>query len=369
MATMTPKSIVDAKGDLIAASANDTPARLAVGANGETLVADSSTSTGLRYTNATNQNPVINSAFDNWQRGTSIAGSLTAYGADRWKIYTSNTNTTMSRQSVGDTTNLPIIRYCARVGRNASNATTSNIHAIYGMETSDAIRFAGQTVTYSFYARAGANYSSASSGLTMAISTGTGTDESPTSYTGNVEQTTAITLTTTWQRFTTTKTLAAGATEIGLWAYYAPTGTAGANDYFEITGVQLDVGSVALPFRRFSATLQGELSACERYFQAYTPATVYSYYGIGCYNNTTLAYIAMKTKTTMRTAPTAAFSAANTFLANQNGAKAVSAVAADQLSPDFAGIVFTTATATAGGAAIVQSNNTTSSYIQLSAEL
>jgi hypothetical protein len=42
-------NIVDAKGDLIAASAADTPARLAVGNNGETLVADSSTSTGLRW--------------------------------------------------------------------------------------------------------------------------------------------------------------------------------------------------------------------------------------------------------------------------------------------------------------------------------
>ena len=42
-------AIVDAKGDLIAASAADTPARLAVGANGETLVADSSTATGLKY--------------------------------------------------------------------------------------------------------------------------------------------------------------------------------------------------------------------------------------------------------------------------------------------------------------------------------
>jgi len=49
MATMTPKSLVDAKGDLITATANDTPARLAVGNNGETLVADSSTSTGLKW--------------------------------------------------------------------------------------------------------------------------------------------------------------------------------------------------------------------------------------------------------------------------------------------------------------------------------
>jgi hypothetical protein len=51
MATMTPKSIVDAKGDLIAASANDTPARLAVGTNGQTIVANSSASTGLAYSN------------------------------------------------------------------------------------------------------------------------------------------------------------------------------------------------------------------------------------------------------------------------------------------------------------------------------
>jgi hypothetical protein len=47
-------SIVDAKGDLISATGNDTPARLAVGANGETLVADSSTSTGLKWALAPN---------------------------------------------------------------------------------------------------------------------------------------------------------------------------------------------------------------------------------------------------------------------------------------------------------------------------
>ncbi len=49
MGTMTPKSLVDAKGDLVTATADNTPARLAVGANGETLVADSSQSTGLKW--------------------------------------------------------------------------------------------------------------------------------------------------------------------------------------------------------------------------------------------------------------------------------------------------------------------------------
>jgi hypothetical protein len=40
---------VDAKGDLIAATAADTPARLAVGTNGQVLTADSTTATGLKY--------------------------------------------------------------------------------------------------------------------------------------------------------------------------------------------------------------------------------------------------------------------------------------------------------------------------------
>ena len=42
-------AIVDAKGDLIAATANDTPARLGVGTNGQILTADSTAATGLAW--------------------------------------------------------------------------------------------------------------------------------------------------------------------------------------------------------------------------------------------------------------------------------------------------------------------------------
>ena len=42
-------TIFDAKADLLTATANDTPARLAVGANDTVLTADSSTATGLKW--------------------------------------------------------------------------------------------------------------------------------------------------------------------------------------------------------------------------------------------------------------------------------------------------------------------------------
>lgn len=48
-----PKTIVDAKGDLIAATAADTVDRLAVGTNGQVLTADSTASTGLAWATPT----------------------------------------------------------------------------------------------------------------------------------------------------------------------------------------------------------------------------------------------------------------------------------------------------------------------------
>lgn len=44
-----PKSLVDAKGDLIVATGNDTPARLPVGSNGQVLTADSGESAGVKW--------------------------------------------------------------------------------------------------------------------------------------------------------------------------------------------------------------------------------------------------------------------------------------------------------------------------------
>ena len=273
----TANSPLTAKGDLFTYST--APARLAVGLDGEQIVADSSTSTGLRYQGSTaaGRNFFINGGMDVWQRGTSIAVTTSAYTSDRWQGYRAVAGSTVSRQVTGDTTNLPFIQYCARVQRDSGNTATNTIYLGTSIETINSIPLAGKTVTLSFYARAGANYSTASNGLSVLLRSGTGTDQNviTAGYTGstNVISDTA-TLTTTWQRFSYTATIATTATEVGLQLSNLPVGTAGAADYYEVTGVQLEVGSVATQFSRTGGSIQGELAACQRYYEkSFTQAT------------------------------------------------------------------------------------------------
>jgi hypothetical protein len=216
---------------------------------------------------------------------------------------------TVSRQVTGDTTNLPFIQYAQRVQRDSGNTSTGIIYSLQNFESINSIPFAGKTVTYSFYARAGANYSAASSALLYSVNTGTGTDQNLLNgYTGQATPIlTTVTLTTTWQRFTATAALSSSATQIGVAFSYTPVGTAGANDYFEVTGVQLEVGSVATPFHTYAATIQGELAACQRYYYR-TPtgaaqASTYMRHGSGAAFETTRAGIQVQLPVPLRVLP------------------------------------------------------------------
>ena len=380
--SVDPLVILDAKGDLISATAADTPARLAVGNDGETLVANSAASVGLSYSATPSaSNPVLNSAFQVWQRGTSIslAASTTpaVYTTDRWQTYTgANQATTISRQATGDTTNLPNIQYCVRFQRDSGQTGTGAYYFNQNFETINSISYAGKTVTLSFYARKGANYSEATSIVNATLYSGTGTDQSVLvgGFTGAASPISQnATLTTTWQRFTYTGAVAATATQLAIFFNWAPTGTAGAADYLEVTGVQIDVGSVALPFRTNGGTLQGELAACQRYYyRAVTPENAYGAFGTGLGRSATTVYGLIPLPVPMRITPTSIeFSTVRV----DDGSASTGSATAITINSNFTSrnlgaldMTFSSGTTQFRGY-VIEANNSTAAYVAFSAEL
>jgi hypothetical protein len=133
---------------------------------------------------AAGKNAVINGGMDIWQRGTSFAGTtLGAYGADRWGYYRGGAvgGATWTRQSSG----LTGFQYSLRAQRNSGDTSTQYVGIWQGIETINSIPYAGKTVTVSFYAKCGANYSASANGLGLNLVTGTGTDEPPFNFTGS----------------------------------------------------------------------------------------------------------------------------------------------------------------------------------------
>jgi hypothetical protein len=267
------------------------------------------------------RNNVINGGMDIWQRGTTFSNPNAVYTADRWLTTRyGGTGWTVSQTTAGS--GLPQIQYALRVQSN-SGSTAGGTYVLQSIETANSLPFSGQTVTLSFYARIGALYSGASS-TSMTIQTGTGTDQSL--YSGFTGQATALTiapgsggqpaLTTSWQRYsaTTSSAIASTVTQLGISLLTGGTGTAGATDYFDVTGVQLEIGSTATAFSRAGGTIQGELAACQRYYETsfdlgQTPASNSSQYGemlVSSVNGgfSTNTYVAQSFTTKKRSTPT-----------------------------------------------------------------
>ena len=255
---------ITAKGDLIVGTGSATFDNLAAGSNGETLVADSSATTGLRWQGdyAAGKNKIINGDMGVWQRGTTIntVSGADTFFADRFvgRGDAPSGTPVVTRQTFTPGT-APVSGY---EGQYFLRYTTGgNVSMAISQKIEDVRTLAGQTITVSFWAK-----TSTAKTFTILLRQAFGSGGS-----ADVDQSASYTTTTSWQRFTQTFTLGSlsgktiGTNSFLLLqpvAYSSQTG----NFDVDLWGVQVEAGSVATALQTATGTIQGELAACQRYF-------------------------------------------------------------------------------------------------------
>jgi len=295
------ESIVDAKGDLLVGTADNTVDNLSPGTNGQFLTANSATTTGLEWTTpASTGNAIINGAMAIAQRGAGSGTGSGRYPVDRFFIeYGAGTYTT-ERATDGP---INVSPYSLKV--TATTPGTRNAadyyQLIHNLEGKNVMQFSfgssgASTITISFWVKSsvtGSYSGTLSSGsnlkcfaFTYTISSANTWERKTVTIPGDtaggagaypINNTTGLRLrlslgngtdydassTGSWLT-ETNKTSVAGS--VG-WAQ-----TSGAT--FFLTGVQLEAGPTATPFRGNANTIQGELAACQRYYERIGTGTI-----------------------------------------------------------------------------------------------
>lgn len=304
----TTNYAIAAKGDLLAGTAADTLQAVTVGVNGSTLVADSTATPGVAWTGAEiGKNILINGNVVINERGntTSTLTTSAKFAADRFFARRSSGSSGAQYERL-TSTSLTAFPNAIRIQRNSTNAATDTLILGQTVETLNTRPLQGKTVTFSFWARKGADYTGASDALLVRVYTGTGTDQTGlgSGYTGTATPISqSATLTTSWQRFSYTATLATDVTQLQATLQYVPVGTASTNDYFDATGFQLEVGSVATPFALAGGgQYERELALCRRYYERWTSSSGYMRFGNGYATGATTAKITIHFKVRKRAA-------------------------------------------------------------------
>jgi hypothetical protein len=319
----TAKSTLTTKGDIYAATAASTPERLAVGNSGDTLVADSSTATGLRYNPAANKNYLINGGFAIAQRGTSFtstgsANNNDAYTLDRWYILSDGNDAIDVTQ---DTTTVPTN------GEFAIALDVETVNKKFGIatiiENKDVIGLVGNTVTFSFKAKVSATtkldnvkaaivaWSGTADTVTSDIISAWGAEGTNPTLIANATYENSpvnLNLTTSYATYSVSAAVDTASTQnliLFIWSDVTDT-TAG--DFVYIAESKLELGSVATPFVYAGGTFQGELAACQRYLPA-----VYGLYGVGFSVTVNIARFPAYFVTEARTEPTGISGSASDF--------------------------------------------------------
>ena len=137
---------------------------------------------------------------------------------------------------------------------------------------------------------------------------------------------------------------------------------------FEITGVQLEVGSVATDFEHRS--FAQELQLCKRYYNRFTAGTAYSLFADGSATGSTEAVFRFQYPVRMRSAPTFA-SGGNIALWTVDTVKTITngTITIGSAGFDTCQLAAYSSGMTAGDVVMLMANNATTAYIEFIAEL
>jgi hypothetical protein len=220
---------------------------------------------------AAGKNKIINGAFNVWQRGTSFNTTGLFFGPDRFKTFSySGSSATISQQTFTPGT-APVAGYESQYFCRVSSTNTQNL-LLQNIE--DARTFAGQTITVSFWAKS-ATATSVSVGFEQNF--GSGGSTSVFASMGSVS------VTTSWARYSVSYAIPSISgktvgTSSYLQIYFASTTL---NNNLDFWGIQAEVGSTATPFQTATGTIQGELAACQRYYERMTSQSSNARFGAG----------------------------------------------------------------------------------------
>lgn len=219
------------------------------------------------------RNVVDNGGMEVWQRGAgssasiAVGASTTAYTVERWYLLTQANQASVVAAVAGLTSQSNL---AAKITRNNGQTGVGQIDFAYPLDTDEIVRMRGQKVSFSFVAKAGANWSPASGTLFVQVFVGTGAvgKRGNTPYASEtVIMSTNINLATSAQGVIAVPgsvTVPTNATQAEVTFFWTPVGTAGADDSVIIDDVQLETGVFASTFERmpFDVVLQ----KCKRHF-------------------------------------------------------------------------------------------------------
>jgi hypothetical protein len=350
-----------------------------VATNGTTaMTVDTSQNTTFAATVAMSssfkRNRLINGNMAVAQRGTTYSLTSTlAYGSiDR---FFAAQNGTANGRFAQLAYNANGFAYIALLGRNGSATTTGVIYAGQTIETLNVAGLAGNSITLSFYAYAGANFSAASSQINVVINSGTAADQGSASgvagtWTGlSVILNATQAITTSLTRYTFTATVPSNCQELQYYIAYTPVGTAGADDNIYFTGVQLEVGTKATPYEM--QIYSDQLAQCQRYYviwKGVADAAGYSFISNAVVQGSGLFFSVISLPVTMRQIP--AISYVGTITGSPNAGTLSGITNVYNQKGSTVGVYGTiSVTGTINNAFVLYTYNDPANYLYASAEL